>query len=148
MAKRSNGEGSIYERGDHWEGKVTTGRDPETGKLKRVTFRARTKEEIIVKVNETLVQLRHGTFIEPARVTLREWFHEWLNEYKKPELKTRTFSSYEETINKHIIPHIGHIRLQALRPEQLQRLYNDKARNGRLDSKGAFPPAPSGISIP
>lgn len=45
--KRGNNEGSITKRSDgRWMARVTVGRDPETGKLKRVSFYGKTREAV------------------------------------------------------------------------------------------------------
>ncbi|MBI3325690.1 MAG: site-specific integrase [Nitrospinae bacterium] len=59
-----------------------------------------------------------------------EWLDTWLHEYKKPSVRPLTFDSYEALVRCHIKATIGHIPLQDLRPEHLQRLYNDKRKAG------------------
>jgi integrase len=41
--------------------------------------------------------------------------------------------SYERNISKHLIPEIGHIRLQKLQPNHVQALYSKKLSGGRED---------------
>ena len=53
--KRGNNEGSITRRPDgRWMAQVTTGRDPATGKLKRVTFYGKTRQEVVDKLTKAL----------------------------------------------------------------------------------------------
>lgn len=129
--KRSNGEGAAYKRPNgRWAGRLTVGRDPETGKLKRVSFSGRTKGEVLDKMAKARTELQSGTFIQPTKTTVGEWLDIWLQEYKRPDLRPTTWDSYAFMIRKHLKPTIGHILLKDLRPETLQRLYNEKRETG------------------
>jgi len=138
--KRANGEGTILKRKDgKWQGQVTIGRDPSTGKLKRVTYYGKTQKEVQQKIAKALGELTQGIFVEPTKTTVGEWFDTWLKEYKQPpNVKLSTYVSYEMLIRVHLKPSLGNIPLKDLRPEQLQRFYNEKSRNGRADGKGGL----------
>lgn len=128
---RGSGEGCISRRKDgSWCAVVTTGRNPETGKLKRQFFYGKTRQEVAEKLNKALNDLRQGTFVEPSKLTVGEWLDTWLVEYKKPELRPTTYDSYEVMVRVHLKPAIGGLKLKDLRPEHLQHLYNEKAKSG------------------
>ena len=129
--KRGNNEGSITKRKDGlWQAAITTGRDPTTGKLKRATFYAKTRKEAAEKLSKALRDKEQGTFVAPHKLTVGAWLDTWLWEYKKPKLRPITFDSYEMLVRRHLKPALGHIPLRDLRPEHLQRFYNEKARAG------------------
>lgn len=138
--KRSNGEGTIFKRpSGTWAAQITVGRDPATGKLKRLTFSGKTRKEVQEKLTAALAQMQQGTFVEPSKVTVGEWLDTWLNEYKKPpKIRPTTWQGYETVIRVHIKPAIGHIPLRQLQPSHLQKLYNEKAAQGRVDGKGGL----------
>jgi integrase len=139
--KRGNGEGSISKRKDgRWCAVITNGNDPNTGKPKRVFFYGKTRQEVAEKLNQALHSIGQGTFVEPSRLTVGEWINTWLFEYKKQSLRPTTFQSYEYLTRVHVKPTIGHIILKDLRSEHLQRLYNEKATQGRSDGKGGLSP--------
>lgn len=69
-------------------------------------------------------------FVAPHKLTVGELLHTWLWEYKWPKLRSITFESYEMLIRKHVITGLGHIPLKDLRPEHVQRFYNEKAQEG------------------
>ena len=52
------------------------------------------------------------------------------NEYKRADLRPRTWESYEIIVRNHLVPAIGALPLQSLRPEHLQKLYNEKTAQG------------------
>ena len=142
MAKRrGDGEGSITKRKDgKWQGSVLTGYNPETGKPVRKYFYGRTRKEVQEKINEVAPKVAAGTYREPTKMTVAEWFTTWLNDYMKPSLRPTTWESHKYQVDGHIIPALGHLRLAQLQTAHIQRLYNDKLQGGRLDGK------PGGLS--
>lgn len=115
-----------------WRVVVEAGIDPATGKRKRIVrhFRGR-KCEAEDFMARLITELERQEFVEPTKVTVGEWLDIWLNEYKKPNLRPTTWESYEELIRIHIKPAIGRMPLRELRPEHLQKLYNDKLKEGK-----------------
>jgi integrase len=142
MAKRrGNGEGSITKRKDgKWQGSILIGYDLETGRPKRKYFYGRTRKEVQEKINEVALKVQAGTYREPSKLTVAEWFTTWLNDYMKPSLRPTTWESYKYQVNGHIIPALGHLKLAQLQTAHLQKLYNEKLNGGRLDGK------PGGLS--
>jgi integrase len=133
--KRGNNEGSITRRPDgRWMAQVTLGRDPATGKLKRATFYGKTRQEVADKLAKALREKQQGTFVAPHKMTLGEWLHTWLWEYKKPRVRPISFDTYERVVRRHLKPALGHIALQDIRPEHLQHYYNEKIQQG-LDAQ-------------
>src|SRR5215470_157299 len=129
--KRGNNEGSITRRPDgRWMAQVTVGRDPATGKPKRATFYGKTRQEVADKLTKALRDKQQGTFVAPHKLTLGEWLDTWLWEYKKPTLRPLSLTKYETVIRRHLKPALGHIALQDLRPDQVQRFYNEQAQHG------------------
>lgn len=76
-----------------------------------------------------------GYYIEPTAITVEEYMKDWLNEYGKANLRESTAETYEYHIKHHIIPEIGHLQLNKLRPYHIKKLYNDKVSGGRADGK-------------
>jgi len=110
---------------------IECGRDPATGKRKRIVRRVEGRKADAEAVLEQLkAELRQGTYVEPSKMTVAEWLHTWLHEYKKLELRPSTWESYEVIIRNHLVPAVGAIPLQDLRTEHLQKLYNDKIKAG------------------
>jgi integrase len=128
--KRGNNEGSISKRKDGlWQASMTIGRDPLVGKLKRVFFYAKTRKEAADKLASALRDNARGGFVAPHKRTFGEWLDTWLWEYKKPRLRPITFDSYEMLVRRYLKPALGHLSLQDMRPDHLQRFYNDMAKN-------------------
>jgi integrase len=82
------------------------------------------------KLTRALRDKQQGTFVASHKLTLGEWLHTWLWEYKKPKLRPSSFDSYEMLVRRHLVPTLGHISLRDLRPEHLQHFYNEKGQQG------------------
>ncbi|NPV29478.1 MAG: hypothetical protein HPY58_07450 [Firmicutes bacterium] len=120
--KRSNGEGTIYQRPDgRWAAQITIGYDPSTGKPKRQTFYGKTWAEVNEKITKARYEQQIGAFIEPNKITLGEWLATWLESYKKMKVRPTTYENYEYIIRVHIKPNIGFIPLRQLQASDLQR---------------------------
>lgn len=129
--RRSNGEGSIYRRSNGtWVGTISFGRD-ENGGLKRKSFSGKTKIELLTKMNEFRSSLINNTYLEPKKVTVKQWLNDWLVNYKSIKLKPTTYDCYEYFVNNKISPFLGDILLQELRPETVQNFYNETYGQGK-----------------
>jgi integrase len=58
--------------------------------------------------------------------------------YAQPTIRESTYESYELYVRKHINPTIGECRLKSLKNNILQKFFNEKLENGRLDKKGGL----------
>jgi integrase len=136
MARRK-GIPSIRQRKDRngkkldcWEALITLGRDPGTGKVKRLAVYGKTQQECKDKLIETLQSIKNQTFVEPHKITVEGWLDTWLKEYKKDNIRPTTYSSYEYIVRVHIKPNLGKALLRELRPEQVQKFYNERKASG------------------
>ena len=136
--KKSNGEGTIYQIKSGWASQITIGHDPITGKLTRKYFSANTKKALILKIDEYKSSRITGTYIEPSKLTVKDWLELWLETYKKNNVSPKTYDEIEYQVNSHIIPSLGHILLQSLKTEDIQKMYNNKFDNGKLDGSGGL----------
>lgn len=137
-AKRAYGEGGIRQMEDgRWEARIRI-TDPMTGERKPKTFSRKTKKEVVEWLNDIKAKIHTGQYIAARNITVGQWLNTWLNEYVKHKVRPTTWESYESIIRVHVTPVIGHIQLQELRPEQLQKLYNDKLRSGNMKKQGGL----------
>jgi integrase len=101
------------------------GKDPKTGKRKRVVRyhngRKSQAEHILALL---IADLEREAYVDIDKITVASWMDQWLEEYKKPALRPRTYELYEYYSDHFIKPDVGQVPLQKLRPEQLQKLYN------------------------
>lgn len=134
--KSANGQGNLRQRPDGtWEGRLTLGRDPGTGKLIRKSFYGKTQAEVRKKMTAYAAQVDKGIYTEPSKLTVGEWLEIWEKEYNGG-VKNRTADSYSALIRNHIRPALGAVKLCALTAPAIQHMYNQKQRERKDDPKG------------
>ena len=135
MAKRQNGEGTIYQRKNGlWCADLTVGYD-ETGKRLKKSLSSMDKETLMKKVNEERRKLNLGIAVTSSdSSTVAQWLDEWLRNYKEHNLRNNTIDNYKKITRVHIIPVIGKFTLAKLNTAMIQRIYNDLARQGKYNT--------------
>jgi integrase len=124
MKRRGNNEGSIYQRKDGlWAGSISL----SNGKRKVVY--AKTRKEVAQKLAQVQRAVADGQPVGKERITVRQWLETWLNENAANRVRPKTLHRYKEIVNLHLIPRLGHIRLNKLTPTDVEH-----ARNGALAS--------------
>ena len=123
MAKRSNGEGTIYKRSD---GKWCASRyiTLPDGTVKRKYIYGKTQKAVKDRMKE-FDEMQN--FNEDSTMLLQDWLLQWLEKYKKGVLKQTTYENYQLNIRVHIKDsRIGKIPLNKITTGLLQSFYNDK----------------------
>ena len=129
--KRANGDGSLRQRANgSWEGRVTLGIDPGSGKPIRKSFYGKTKDEVAAKIRAAAAEVDKGEYFEPSKLTLRKWFEVWIADYCGDK-KYATIKQYKSFGENHICKSLGGIKLSELSPVHIQKFYNGLARNGK-----------------
>jgi integrase len=77
-----------------------------------------------------LSEVSNNTFLEPSKMTFKNWAIIWLEEYKKRTLKPATYSHLHQMLHRYVLPTLGHYRLRDLRIENIQILINKLADKG------------------
>jgi len=70
---------------------------------------------------------------EGSAMLLQDWIKEWLRTYAKSSVRFATLKTYETYLTKHVAPALGNKTLRSLAPDDVQKLFNDKAVGGRPD---------------
>jgi integrase len=126
-----HGGGSVFLRKDgRWEAKFKV---EETGKYK--SLYADTEKEAYKKLEEAKFQQRQGTLATGPDQTVRHFLEYWLEDIERPSVRLRTYVNNRVVVYKHLIPGIGHVRLQKLTAHQLQLFYAKKLREGTSASR-------------
>ena len=118
-----------------WFGQLSVGFDPKTGKIKRRSFYGKRRKDVVKKMQKVQNEMSKGTYSEPSKTLFKTWLDNWLQIYKKGNLKPTTYDSYENRIRVHIQPGLGEIPIEKLQTQMIQDFYNSKLRSDRGDSK-------------
>lgn len=107
----------------YWEGRISRGFNPVTGKQNTVTVTGKSQKEVREKLLDVAVKLNSGVYRPAGKVTLESWINIWLKEYQAAN-KPMTIKNHTGMIKKHILPALGSIELKKLKNLTIQRFYN------------------------
>jgi integrase len=133
-------KGHIRERSPgHWA-IILDMHDPATGKRKRKwhSFKG-TKREAQIECSRLITGKKDGTYQEPSKTTLGQFFDRWLK-HIKPNVSARTLERYEQIAKKNIAPLLGAKPLSALRAIDISEAYAKALESGRRDGAGGLSP--------
>lgn len=127
MARRGNGEGSIYPfkrkgvkvgyRGSHYV-------DTDEG-LKRRYITGKTREDVAEKLAKAISDRAAGLVFDAGTTTTGEYLKQWLSDSVRGTVRESTYRSYERVVNGHLVPGVRRVKLAKLRPNHVRRLYRD-----------------------
>lgn len=129
--KRTQNEGSIYQRADNrWVAVVSLGW--QNGRRRRKNIYGPTAEAVRVALTALRARLDKGERIEDeSKVNLKTFAARWLANIA-PDLKPRTVSSYKQLLDLHVLPTLGARKLRDLNRSDVRRLLNEKRTAGGL----------------
>jgi integrase len=128
MAKKGNGEGSIYEHkrngkkvGYRGAYTVYTAEGP-----KRRYVTGKTREEVRQKLIRAMADRDGGLVFDAGSLTVGEYLERWLKDSVKGTVRQSTYEVYEYVTYPHIVPALGRVRLKSLNPAHVRRFYRDR----------------------
>ncbi|MCI0687042.1 MAG: site-specific integrase [Sporichthyaceae bacterium] len=122
----------IVKRGSTWSYVVRVA-DPESGRTRpKWVGGFATEDEAKAARDEARVAARRGEYVDRSALTVREFLTEWIDGHAAT-VKPGTASGYRYDIEHYIVPRIGGLRLQSLRPAMLSRLYRELQESGGRD---------------
>lgn len=127
--------GNITRRGkSSWRLKFDLGRDPLTGErqTRLVTVRGK-RQDAEKELTRLLTAADAGSLVEPSKITIAEYFRAWLD--GPTGLSGKTLERYKQLAEQQIIPHLGALPLQKLRPAQVQNWHATLIKSGGKDGR-------------
>jgi len=79
--------------------------------------------------DDARVAARRGEYVDKSSTTVADYLREWLQTYQVA-VKPTTFEGYRHNVEHYVIPRIGNLRLQAVRPAIISKLYRDLLDHG------------------
>lgn len=144
--RRGHGEGAIYQRESDgmWCTSIDLG--IVNGKRKRRVIYGKTRREVAEKLKAAQRDQSLGMKLDVERQTLGQFLDYWLEQIIKIRARPTTYARYHNIIAHHLKPHLGHIRLDKLAPEEVQAMF------GALRTKpggraGSTPRPPSAKTV-
>ena len=124
MARRTQGEGSVYMRKD---GRAAASAIYEG---KRITKYGKTKTEAKQKLDTFLADLRSGKVVVGPKQTVEQYLTHWLENSRRLKIEPKTLDNYRSVLRVHLIPAFGHLQLSRLTKDQVQDFYVEKLDAG------------------
>jgi integrase len=133
VAKRGNGEGSIYPirdkkgriigyRASYW---IHTADGP-----KRRYLSAKKREDVSDKLIEALGSRAQGLVFDAGTLTVWEYLERWLKDSVKDTVRPSTYEVHRHMVEPHIIPALGRLKLKDLNPVHVRHFYREKLDSG------------------
>ncbi|GII87696.1 site-specific integrase [Sphaerisporangium siamense] len=124
----------VMKRGNTWSYVIRV-KDPETGISKpKWVGGFVTEDEAKEARDEARVKARRGDYVDRNRVTVAEYLDDWIETHAM-EIKPLTLKDYKMIIRLYVRPNIGNMRLQAVRPSTITKLYGHLRSKGGKDGK-------------
>lgn len=104
----------------------------ENGKRNRVIKQGfKTKKDAEKFAAETLAQKNRGYITSTeSNIIFKDFINKWFNEYKINTISTNTITNYKSRIDTHIIPKLGHHKLNKITNIIIQDFYNSLINEG------------------
>jgi integrase len=74
-------------------------------------------------------KVRHGIITSSHKVIFSEWFNEWFDDYEKNKVKASTCDLYKRLYKLHLEKPLAKKKLCDIRPEHIQKIFNNMAEN-------------------
>lgn len=117
---RPNAENVLY-----YDLTLELGKDPVTGKRKRLYFKADTtdRQEAENQLMIKKVEYLQEEIVEPSKETVEQYLLRYLENVRR-NLSPATTRDYKGVIERYLIPEFGNIKLQELTRPKVQQVYN------------------------
>src|ERR671932_2084652 len=128
MARRGNGEGSIYRRKDgRWVGQYTvyTAKGPKY----RYIY-GKTRQAVAEKLTKAMADRDGGLVFDAGNMTVGEYLDRWLSDSVRGTVRASTYERHEGIIRTHLGPSLGRIKLKSLTPTHVRGLHREKLDAG------------------
>lgn len=129
---------SVTKRGNNYRISVSNGRDVN-GKQIIETATFTPDPDKTDKQNEKALQrftidfedkVKAGKLLRGDKMTYKEYIALWLSEYAYKQMEQTSIERCESSLYGIVLPAIGHLKLSAIQPLHIQRLYSDLQEKG------------------
>ena len=125
MAKKIRGrnEGTVHKRSNGtWRAQLSVNG-------KRLSFCADTKAKCFTWIRKMQLQFDQGIDFKDGDLTIEEYLYLWLNA-SRSALRPKTAHQYEQTLQRHILPYIGDVKIKDINLRKVEMLYADLQKAG------------------
>jgi integrase len=125
--------GNITRRGKQsWRIKFDVGTTAGGRETRYITVRG-TKAQAQAEAAKIIAGISAGQYVDPSKETVAQFTERWLRDWAAGNVGNKTFTRYEQLLQKHICPLVGRLPIQRLRATDLQGIYAAMAEAGLAD---------------
>lgn len=95
-----------------------------TSNGKTYSFYDRDLKVVQERLEKKRFELKYGVPFNPTEATVDQWFHTWIDTYKRPSVKVGTLRAYQRHYSAYIKEPIGNLKMKNISGLQLQLLLN------------------------
>ncbi|WP_223596688.1 tyrosine-type recombinase/integrase [Neobacillus bataviensis] len=128
----------IEKRGaDSYRLVANAGFDANGKRIRRTkTVKCKNKTEAKKELAKFVTEIEVGEYIAPEKMTFSKFVEEWKEKYASKQLAPNTYENYVTSLNCHIIPSFGHMRLDQINSFQILNFLDNLGKDGsRSDGK-------------
>jgi len=135
-------KGHIRRRGENsFELKFEGGTDATGKRVTKYTSFRGSKREAQVKLAELISAVAKGQHVDVSRVTVGEFVRARIDQWEASgNISAKTAERYRELTENQIVPFIGAMAVQKVRPLHVEQWHSDLRTKGRADGKGGLAP--------
>jgi integrase len=127
---RANSDGDVFPRKNK-DGKIVGYRGAYVGPDgKRRYVSGKSKEDARRKLRAARADSDRRLLFDAENLKVGEYLDSWLTDSVRDTVRQRTFERYESIVRVHIKPALGRVKLGALTPNHVRRLYRQKLDSG------------------
>jgi len=121
-SRRDQGTGTIFQRKD---GRFYAGIEIPSadGKRRRKTVSSAHRHVVIERLRQLRKDIDAGRVSTAPTITVARYLADWLRYVVAPSAAPKTYAWYEQAVRLHIVPHIGHRKLEKLMPADVRTMH-------------------------
>lgn len=132
------GENIRKRKDGRWEGRYIKGYDSVKGKAKYASIYGKTYSEVKKKLNEAKFQTSTGrVYVDAKNKRFGEIVNNWFS-IVKINLKPSSINKYQNLIENHILPELGHCKLKDLNSDALHAFLEKQGNTGNKKNGGSL----------
>ncbi|MCL5289584.1 MAG: site-specific integrase [Firmicutes bacterium] len=130
--------GWVEDRGNgKWRLNVNCGTNADgSRRVIRETVKAKNRDAAVKLLGKLVDKIEKGQYIEPTKQTFKDFVEKWLKSYAEKNLAPKTLYRYKQILNSRVIPALGHLKIDQIKPVHLIEFYDNLSEDGiRTDGK-------------
>jgi integrase len=128
--------GNITRRGaSSWRLKIDIGRDAAGNRLIRYWTVRGSRKQAQAELARLVAAHDEGRLVEPTKATIGDYMRSWLETAATLTLAAKTAERYRQLIEHQIVPHLGSLPLQKLKPVHIANWHAALKKTGALSAR-------------